>query len=119
MAIVVLSPRDAHPQEIVGLAQWNSDPSGNGHDPEIAFQVRDDWQGEGLGSFLFLKIMATAKILGVTKLKADVLADNKAMNSVFLNSGIPILKRSDFGVVTYIFDLEPVDLSTLQTHIST
>ncbi|KAL3925266.1 MAG: hypothetical protein SGILL_000524 [Bacillariaceae sp.] len=116
MALVVLSPPDTYHHEIVGIAQWVSDPREgyDDHPPEIAFQVRDDWQGEGLGKFLFRKIMKTAKLLGVPKVKADVLANNKAMNTVFENSGIPILKRSDFGVVTYTFDLEGVDISTFQ-----
>jgi GNAT superfamily N-acetyltransferase len=100
MAIVVLSPPDAYQHEIVAIAQWMSDPRENGHNyPELAFQVRDDWQGEGLGKYLFQKIMATAKTLGVVKLKADVLASNKAMNAVFEKSGIPLKKGSDFGKV--------------------
>lgn len=116
MAIVVLSPPDSHQHAIVGIAQWISNPrEGTNRDvPEIAFQVRDDWQGEGLGCFLFRKIMEIAKILNVLKLKADVLADNKRMRKIFENAGIPFVKQSDFGVVTYIFDLETVDLATLR-----
>jgi RimJ/RimL family protein N-acetyltransferase len=116
MALVMLSPPNAYHHEIVGIAQWVSDPRENNgtHIPEIAFQVRDDWQGEGLGKFLFRKIMATAKLSGVLKVKADVLADNKAMNAIFETSGIPLQKRCDFGVVTYIFDLDGVDLASLQ-----
>jgi GNAT superfamily N-acetyltransferase len=96
MAIVILSPPDAFQHDIVGIAQWISDPRGL-NVPEIAFQVRDDWQGEGLGKYLFRKIMSTAKIMNVMKLKADVLASNKAMNVIFEQSCIPFLKRSDFG----------------------
>lgn len=82
MAIVVLFPPDAYQQhEIIGIAQWVSDPTENGTAPqEIAFQVRDDWQGEGLGSFLCRKIFAIAKTLGVDRLKADVLSDNRYGN---------------------------------------
>lgn len=96
MAIVVLSPPNAHHHEIIAIGQWISDPRGY-HVPEIAFQVLDDWQGEGLGKYIFRKLMAIAKILGVMKLKADVLATNQAMNTIFEKSGIPSLKRSDFG----------------------
>ncbi len=99
MAIVVLSPPDAYQHQIVAIAQWISDPR-EGVDqnvPEIAFQVRDDWQGEGLGSFLFKKMMEIAKILSVLTLKADVLADNKGMKSVLEHGGIPFTKKSDFG----------------------
>jgi GNAT superfamily N-acetyltransferase len=97
MAIVVLSPPDAYQHELVGIGQWISDPREESNPPELAFQVRDDWQGEGLGSFLFQKIIDIAKDRGVHTLKADVLADNKGMNAIFENSGIPFTKRSDFG----------------------
>jgi RimJ/RimL family protein N-acetyltransferase len=99
MAIVVLSPPNAYQHDIVGIAQWISDVRGL-HVPEIAFQVRDDWQGEGLGTFLFNKLMATGKIMGFMKFQADVLASNKGMNAIFERSGIPILKHSDFGKLT-------------------
>lgn len=106
MAIVALSPPDAFQHELVGIAQWVSDPRENGHEsPEIAFQVRDDWQGEGLGTFLFRQLLEIARKRGVDKLKADVLADNKGMNGIFQKSGVPFVRRSDFGVITYRFDL--------------
>jgi len=118
MAIVVLYPPDAYQQhEIVGIAQWVGDVTENGTaPPEIAFQVRDDWQGEGLGTFLCRKIFTIAKLLGVDKLKADVLSDNKAMNVILEKSGVPFRKSSDFGVVSFHFDLEGVDLKTLQSN---
>ena len=43
---------------------------------------------------------------GFTQFKADVLADNKGMNYIFQHTGIPYTKKSDFGVYTYIFDLQ-------------
>jgi RimJ/RimL family protein N-acetyltransferase len=104
MALVVLSPPDAYNHEFVGIAQWVHAP--NGGPPEIAFQVRDDFQGEGLGTYLFQRLMEIAKTTSIPKLKADVLSDNKGMNAIFERSRIPFKKTSDFGVVTYIFDLE-------------
>lgn len=104
MAIVVLSPPDAYNHEIVAIGQWVSDPHGGV--PEMAFQVRDDWQGEGLGKFLFRRLIEIARELHIPKLKADVLRDNKSMNNIFERSGMSYLKRSDFGVITYTFDLE-------------
>lgn len=104
MAIVVLSPPDAHNHELVALGQWISDPRG-GDTPEIAFQVRDDWQKEGLGSFLFLRLLEIAGGLGLSKLKADVLSDNKGMNKIMEQSPVPFRKQTDFGVNTYTFAL--------------
>ena len=103
MALVVLSPPDAYNHELVGIAQWVSAPKGG--PPEMAFQVRDDWQGEGLGTYLFQRLIVIAKTLGVTELKADVLSDNKGMNTIFEKSQTPFSKTSDFGVVSYMFDL--------------
>jgi len=100
MAIVVLSPPDQFDNEIVGIAQWNSDIHVPSY-PEVAFQVRDDWQGEGLGTYLFHKILEIAKTTGIEKVKADVLADNKAMNTLVEKSGYKYIRRSDFGVFSY------------------
>jgi GNAT superfamily N-acetyltransferase len=106
MAIVALSPPTGVgvPQELVGIAQWISDIHNHGV-PEIAFQVRDDWQGEGLGTYLFSRLVEIARNLGERELKADVLADNRGMNGIFKRSGVPHVRRTDFGVVTYAFDL--------------
>jgi GNAT superfamily N-acetyltransferase len=104
MALVVLSPPDTSQNELVAIGHWVSDPRGGL--PEIAFQVRDDWQGEGLGTYLFQRLVEIAKTMGLPKLKADVLADNKGMNVIFEHSGVPSTRTSDFGVITYTFDLQ-------------
>lgn len=103
MALVALYPAESAYQEVVGIAQWIYDK----HDgiPEIAFQVRDDWHGEGLGSFLFTKLIEIARSFGLLQVKADVLADNKAMRNVFQKSDLNKRSRADFGVITYTFDL--------------
>jgi len=105
VALVLLSPPDAQAQEIVGIGQWIMDHKDGV--PEIAFQVRDDWQGEGLGTFLFARLVAISESFGIAKFKADVLADNRAMRRVFEKSGVAHTCRTDFGVVTYTFDLAP------------
>ena len=109
MAIVALYKPEglSFPHELVGIAQWIQDPRGG--NPEIAFQVRDDWQGDGLGTFLFRKLMSIAQKLGVSELKADVLADNRGMNEIFKRSALRFIRRSDFGVISYTFFLETAE----------
>lgn len=91
--------------ELIAIGQWISDL----HDgiPEIAFQVRDEWQGDGLATFLFARLVeiASSNYFSCAQFKADVLAENHGMRHVFESSGIPFKTRSDFGVITYIFDL--------------
>jgi len=103
MTLVVLYPPGDGRSELVGLAQLIKD---NGS-YEISFQVRDDWQGEGLGSFLFSRLVEISKEAGILQFKAIVLADNKAMRRVFEKSGISSTSTTDFGVITFTFNLAP------------
>jgi RimJ/RimL family protein N-acetyltransferase len=92
---------------MIAIGQWISSPQPHLQGrPELAFQVRDDWQGEGLGKYLFLRLVEISQSFGgVMCLKADVLADNRGMRHILEQSGIPYKKRSDFGVVSYTFEL--------------
>lgn len=135
LALVALYPHDKDKgrQELVAIAQFitpavfrrpsvndltTSAAGGNRaaadtsyYAPEIAFQVRDDWQGEGLGKYLFSRLVEASKSFGCFKqFKADVLADNKGMRRVFETSGIPYKTKIEFGVVTYVFDLPEKEL---------
>jgi GNAT superfamily N-acetyltransferase len=123
MALVVLSPpprtsitnnSSMGASEMVAIGQWIADPRPNvvNAPPEIAFQVRDDWQGEGLGKYLFQRLveMSQSGDRTTTQFKADVLADNKGMRHIFETSGVPFQKRTEFGVVTYTFFLDKYKL---------
>jgi len=117
MSLVVLYPPpdssntdpSSSSSELVAIGQWVADPrKDHSGRPEIAFQVRDDWQREGLGKYLFLSLVEISKAFpDCVQFKADVLSDNTGMRRVFENSGVPYLKRNEFGVVSYTFDLPP------------
>ncbi|MEM0910593.1 MAG: GNAT family N-acetyltransferase, partial [Pseudomonadota bacterium] len=104
MAFVALYPVNGAIQEIAAIAQYFSNAYNDA--PEIAIQVRDDWQGHGLGKFMFHQLVKVAKCRQFTALKADTLRENKAMNHVFSNAGYPYQRQSEFGVHTYIFDIQ-------------
>jgi GNAT superfamily N-acetyltransferase len=59
MELVALYPPETVQYEIVGLGQWVLDTEDN--IPEIVFQIRDDWQGQGLGIFFFKRLIEMAK----------------------------------------------------------
>lgn len=69
-----------HAGEIVGVGRFDATASGTG---EVAFVIRDDWQGIGLGSLLLRYLGGWARAKGITKFEADVLGDNRAMLRVF------------------------------------
>lgn len=112
MALVALSPPETANHQIIGMGQWIMDDSDG--IPEIAFQVRDDWQGEGLGSFFVHRLFKPGTICGIKKFKADVFSNNEAMNKVFENANVPYKRTNEFGVFHYIFDIsnfKDLDLS--------
>jgi acyl-CoA hydrolase/GNAT superfamily N-acetyltransferase len=88
MALVVCSPELAPPDEILGMARYDVDPATRLAD--IAFVVRDDWQGKGIGTLLMRRMSEIARARGLAGFTADVLASNKPMLFIFQQSGLKV-----------------------------
>jgi acyl-CoA hydrolase/N-acetylglutamate synthase-like GNAT family acetyltransferase len=86
VAVVVCS--DGEGRDIVGMARYDVDPAVNLAD--IAFVVRDDWQGRGVGTVLMKTMAEIARARGLAGFTADVLATNKSMMMVFHRSGLKV-----------------------------
>jgi RimJ/RimL family protein N-acetyltransferase len=84
MALAAIVSKDEG-EEIVAAGQYllNS-RSGMA---EVAFMIRDDYQGRKLGTSLLRYLIKIARENGVKGFFADVLLQNKAMMKVFLNCG--------------------------------
>ena len=63
--------------DIIGLAQYVADESGDGC--EVAIVVADAWHRMGLGTALLGALISVAQRSGIAHVHADVLADNYAM----------------------------------------
>lgn len=59
---------------------------------EIAFDVKDEYQGHGIGTILFNCLCELAKCQGINEFKAMVLTENLKMMEVFDHAGLPITK---------------------------
>jgi acyl-CoA hydrolase/GNAT superfamily N-acetyltransferase len=81
---------------IVGMSRYDLDPAT--HLAEIAFVVRDDWQGRGIGTVLLRHMTDLARDRGVSGFSAIVLATNWPMLMVFQHSGLRIESKLDAGV---------------------
>lgn len=57
---------------------------------EVAFVVADAYQHHGLATMLLRYLTQTARSVGITRLVAEVLAQNRAMLSAFRDAGFPI-----------------------------
>jgi RimJ/RimL family protein N-acetyltransferase len=89
-------------EEIIALCQYYLDPSTNR--AEVAFTVGDQWQGKGLGTFMFRKMAQIAKRYGIKGLTADVLADNASMAKVFTRAHLKTRITTSGGVQSFIMD---------------
>lgn len=79
MSIIGLVQKGGH-QEIVAIGTYADD--GNGR-AEVAFVVREDFQGQGVTSHLLPQLEAIAKENGFRGFVATVLRENQAMLHVF------------------------------------
>jgi protein lysine acetyltransferase len=71
---------------------------------EIAFTVGDDYQGRGIGTFLFAALAVAAQAAGIEKFSARVFSDNLAMRTIMDHYGA-LWERDDAGIVTTVIDV--------------
>ena len=78
-----------------------------GDDAEVAFVIRDDYQGRGLATIFLEHIAQAARERGIHRFVAEILPENVRMIAVFRHAGYrPV---SDFveGIVRMEFAVEP------------
>ena len=92
--------------EIVGVGRY--DKVGRA-EAEVAFTVRDDHQGRGLGSVLLEHLAAAARERGIERFVAETLPSNRAMQATFQMAGYKVAQEFDEGVVRLAFDIRPTD----------
>ena len=90
MGIVACLPE---PGDIIAMSRYDVDPATRL--AEIAFVVRDDWQGRGVGTLLMKRMSEIGRARGLAGFTADVLASNKAMLLVFQRSGLEVVSQFD------------------------
>jgi acyl-CoA synthetase (NDP forming)/GNAT superfamily N-acetyltransferase len=72
---------------------------------EVAFAVLDSLQGLGIGTLMLEDLASIAKAAGFTKLTAQTLPDNVAMQAVFSLVGLRTTRHFDQGTVDVVIDL--------------
>lgn len=102
LAIVGVVPGPEGGEEIVAIAQYFLDPKSMVG--EVAFIVQDEWQDKGMGSVLLEYLVQIARRRGVRSFYATVLPINKAMLTIFYNSGYKI--NTEFDGETYSITFE-------------
>jgi GNAT superfamily N-acetyltransferase len=81
---------------------------------EVAFVVADAYQHHGLATMLLHRLADAARSAGIERFIAEVLADNRAMLSVFHDVGFPIESKAESCTVTLTMTIAP-DVATAAT----
>lgn len=88
--------------DLVGVAQYEVVGGG---DADVAFAVADKAHRLGLATLLLEHLAALARLAGVGRFVADVLAENRDMLRVFADAGLPVLRHSDLHTVGVSMEL--------------
>lgn len=74
---------------------------------EVAFVIRDDYQGRGVGSLLLEHLAAAGRERGIHRFVAEVLPQNTRMLATFKYAGYTVAQGFADGVVSLEFAIEP------------
>ncbi|MFI5293676.1 MAG: GNAT family N-acetyltransferase [Thermodesulfovibrionales bacterium] len=94
--VILAAEQEGDKEVIAGMGQYFINE--NTHTAEVAFLVRDEYQGQGIGTELLLYLTYLAKKNGLHGFTAEVLEDNKPMLQVFENAGFEIEKHVEAGM---------------------
>ncbi len=78
---------------------------------EVAFLVRDDHQGRGIGQLLLEHLAQAGRERGLKRFVAEVLPENRRMIQVFREQGYVVKGGWDEGVMHLEFDIDPTETS--------
>lgn len=90
---------------LVAEARYSRSPGENFAD--VAFVVDEDFQGQGIASKLYAKLVEIAKSQGISGFTADVLATNRAMMKVFEQGGLAVEAKMEGGEYHLIIPFDP------------
>src|SRR5450759_2520934 len=88
------------------LAVGNFERLDGSPEAEIALVVADPEHGRGAGNLLIGDLAVLAPEGGIRRFRAEILAENATMLHVLADTGFPVAKRYDDGVVDVIVTLD-------------
>ncbi len=91
-------------EEIIAVGNYYLDAKTN--KAEVAFTVADHWQRRGIGSFMLKHLTRIARRSGISGFTAEVMAENKGMQTVFNRSGLNVTSQYRGDVFSYEMDFE-------------
>jgi acyl-CoA hydrolase/GNAT superfamily N-acetyltransferase len=93
---------EAYGENLIAIGRYYLEETTNM--AEVAFVVRDNWQGKGIGSFLLSCLIGIAKRHGIRGFTAEVLLENRPMQAVLNRASCKVSTELDHGVYSYRMD---------------
>ena len=104
-ALVVTSRRDGV-ETLLGGARFAVEAVERPQSAELAFLTPAAHRGQGIASLLLRHLTLLAQAAGLSRLEADVLAENQPMLAVFRRSGLPMRFERDGSVLHVTLSLQ-------------
>ncbi|MFG0252297.1 MAG: GNAT family N-acetyltransferase [Phycisphaerales bacterium JB038] len=93
-------------EQIISVARYGVDPATNA--AEVAFVVREAWQGQGIAKHIFKELIRIGREKGIRRFTADVMAGNHAMINLFHTCAIgPVKTTLQEGLFHLSFEVNP------------
>lgn len=99
---LVLTIPEVHGEDIIAVGRYFLDEKSNR--AEVAFLVRDEWQGKGIGKLLFDALVVRAKQSGIRGFTAEVLRENRKMQAVFNRCGLTVTSHLEDDLYSFQMD---------------
>jgi RimJ/RimL family protein N-acetyltransferase len=104
---LVVSTNTSKGETLIGGGRYAVEGSESSQAAELAFLTDEGYRGRGIASLVLRHLIQLAQDAGVSRLEADVLADNHPMLMVFRRSGLPMKQRREGSVIHVILELRP------------
>jgi len=92
---------------LVGAASY--EPTARPGVAEIAFAVSDDMHGRGVATLLLEHLVSLARQRGLTAFAGETLPENREMQRVFADAGLPVQRHYADGAIDVIIPLPSHD----------
>jgi RimJ/RimL family protein N-acetyltransferase len=99
-ALVATTQQDSV-EVLLGGGRFAIEEGDNPQSAELAFLTSQAYRRRGIASLLLRHLKLLAQEAGLSRLDADVLAENQAMLNVFRRSGMPMTQRRE-GIVVHV-----------------
>lgn len=95
-------------EQIIAVGRYVRQPGASR--AQIAFTVEDKYQGLGIGTHLLNQLAYIARDKGINYFEAEVLAENKDMINVLINSGFQMNRQIEGPTYVGILNLTPTEI---------